>query len=48
MTTKLVKVVIYHAVLPLIASLNPSITWFCKVTGHAKYFISPLPLDQSP
>ena len=46
MVTKLGRVVIYHEELPLIKLLDPSITWFCKVTGHAKYFISPFALDQ--
>ena len=42
MATKLGKVVICHEELPLIKLLDPSIMWFCKVTWHVKYFISPL------
>ena len=38
MASKLAKVVIYHEELPLIKLLDPSITWFCKVTWHVKYF----------
>ena len=48
MATKLGKVVIYLEELPLIKLLDPSITWFCKVTWHVKYFISPFALDQWP
>ena len=48
MATKLGKVVIYLEELPLIKLLDPSITWFCKVTWHVKCFISPFALDQWP
>ena len=34
MASKLGKVVINHKVLPLLKLLDPSITWFCKVTWH--------------
>ena len=46
MAIKLGKVVVYHEELPLINLLDPSKTWFCKVTWHVKYFISPLALEQ--
>ena len=48
MTTKLGKVVIYHEELLLVKLLDPSIWLVCKVTCHAKYFISLLALDQLP
>ena len=39
MATKFGKVVIYNEELSLIKLLDRSITWFCKVTWHAKCFI---------
>ena len=38
---KLGKVVTYQEKLPLIKLLDSSITWFCVVTWHIKYFSSP-------
>ena len=38
---KLGKVVTHHEELPLKTLHDPSITWFCEVKWHIKYFISP-------
>ena len=37
MVTKLVRVKIYHKVLPYIKSHDPLIMWCCKVLGQFKY-----------
>ena len=48
MDIKLGKMVTYHEELPLIKLLETSLTWFCEITLHIKYFVSALALDQSP
>ena len=48
MTIKLDMVVTSHEELPFIESLDSSITWFCQLMYHIKYFISPFTLDQWP
>ena len=43
---KLGKMMTCHEELALIKLIGPLISWFCEVTRHIKYFISPLALDQ--
>ena len=48
MAIKLGKLVKYLKGLPLLKLLDLSITWFCEITRHMKYFISPHALYQLP